>query len=171
MISVEGCIKGDNYKKVISFVLENSDAVMLIFQSYGHPFKKSLKAVRSVLKPFRIASRNNHKTKEDGFRWPGTISWDENSLIHADTYRLSEEVKKYILSADDIFSWIYPGRPEDISFFCNGECWLSTTAHEELCDIFDHESEIKYLLDSLGIEYTQMANSCERFVEKYSLEQ
>lgn len=170
MISVTGNIRGDDYKKVISFAMENSDAVMLIFQSYGRPFKKNIKNVRNALKPFRIASRNNHKSREDGFEWPGTVTWDDNSLIHADTYRLSEEVKEYVLSADDIFSWIYPNRPEDISFFSNGECWLSTTAHEELCDIFDHESEMKFLLDSLGIEYTQIHNSCECFVEKYSFE-
>lgn len=169
MISVTGSIKGDDYKKVISFVLENSDAMMLIFQSYGRPFKKSIKDVRNALKPFRIASRNNHKSRENGFEWPGTITWDDNSLIHADTYRLSEEVKKYVLSADDIFSWIYPERPEDISFFSKCECWLSTTAHEGFCDVFDHEYEMGRLLDSLGIEYQKYSGSCECFIEEYSL--
>ncbi len=48
MISVVGYIKGDDYKKVISFAIEHSDAVMLIFQNYGHPFKKKLKEIRMV---------------------------------------------------------------------------------------------------------------------------
>lgn len=169
MISVTGCIKGDAYKKVISFALENSDAVMLIFQNYGQPFKKRIQEIRKKLKPFRVASRNNHKKSDDGFEWPETVSWDEYSLIHADVYRLSPEVKKYILSADNIFSWIYPERPEDISFFSKGECWLSTTAHEGFCDIFDHEYEMECLLGSLGMDYLKTFAHCERFVEKYTL--
>lgn len=166
MISVEGYVRGDDYKKLILFALENSDAVMLIFRSYGRPFKKRIKEARNMLKPFRIASRNNHKIKEDHFEWPGTVTWDQ-TLIHADIYRLSPEVKQYILSADDLFSWMYPDRPEDISFFFKGECWFSTTAHEEFCDIFDHEVEIAHLLDSLAIEYSQDAEPCDRFIEEY----
>lgn len=167
MLSVIGCIKGDDYKKVVSFALANSDAVMLIFQSYGRPFKKRIKEIRHSLKPFRIASRTNHKMKGNGFEWPGTVSWDDNSLIHADVYRLAPEVEEYILSAEDIYSWIYPDRPEDIAFFDKGECWLSTTAHEALCDVFGLESEMAHLLDSLGIEYVRISEPCDRFVEDY----
>ena len=169
MISVVGYIKGDDYKKVISFAIEHSDAVMLIFQNYGHPFKKKLKEIRMRLRPSRIASRSNYKKSGDGFAWPGTVSWDTNSLIHADVYRLAPEVKEYILSAEDLYSWIYPDRPEDIAFFANGECWLSTTAHEELCEVFNYESETTQLLDSLGIEYVHILEPCDRFIEKYSL--
>lgn len=169
MVSVVGSIKGDDYKRVVSFALENSDAVMLIFQSYGRPFKRAIKAIRKELKPFRIASRSNHNAKGEAFEWPGTITWDKTSLIHADTYRLSPEVRAYILSADDLFSWIYPERPEDISFFFKGECWLSTTAHEAFCDVFDHEYEMACLLDSLGIEYEKNFEKPKRFSEKYAL--
>lgn len=169
MISVTGNIRGDDYKKVISFAMENSDAVMLIFRSYGRSFKKRIRDIRKYLKPFRVASRNNHQTKEETFEWPDTVTWEKTLPIYADVYRLSPEVKEYILSADDIFAWIYPERPEDISFFFEGECWLSTTAHEGFCDVFDHEYEMGCLLDSLGIEYMKTFDRCERFVEKYSL--
>ena len=119
---------------------------------FGRPFKKRIKEIRHALKPFRIASRNNHKNGEKEFEWPGTVTWTDGSLslIHADVYRLAPEVEAYILSADDLFSWMYPERPEDISFFYKGKCWIDTTAHEEYCNIYDHEPEMARLIDSIG---------------------
>lgn len=165
MISVIGEIKGGNYKKFASFALANSDAIMLIFQNYGHP-----KEIRHMLKPFRIASRNNHKNGEKGFEWPNTITYTDTSLIHADVYRLSPEVKAFVLSADDIFSWMYPNLPEDISFFRQGKCWLDTTAHEKYCNIYAHETEIAQLLDSMEIEYASYSGNYGEYIEKYFLE-
>lgn len=52
MISVEGYVRGDDYKKLILFVLKNSDAVMLIFRSYGRPFKKRIKEARNIAEAF-----------------------------------------------------------------------------------------------------------------------
>lgn len=168
MIAVTGCIRGEAYKALVSFALEHSDALILIFRSYyGRPFKKRIRETRDMLKPYRIASRSNRKSREESFEWPGTVTWDK-SLIHADLYRLSPEVREYALSVDDMFAWIYPDRPEDISFFYKGECWLSTTAHEGFCYIYDHESEITQLLDRLDIEYERDDEPCERFTEKYS---
>ena len=172
MISVIGQIRGEDYKRFVSFALSNSDAVMLIFQNYGRPFKKRIKEIRHALKPFRIASRNNHKNGEKEFKWPGTVTWtdDSLSLIHADVYRLAPEVEAYILSADDIFSWMYPERPEDISFFYKGKCWIDTTAHEEYCNIYDHEPEMARLLDSMGIEYESYSGDYGGYTEKYPFE-
>lgn len=168
MLSVIGKIQGEDYQKVASFALDRSDAIMLIFRTYGRPYKKSIREARERLKPFRVASRNNHKTDKEGFEWPGTISWDP-TLIHADIYRLSPEVREYVLSAEEIFAWIYPERPEDIAFFFHGECWLSTTAHEEFCDITGYEDEMASLLDSLGIEYDRCEDAGKPYIEKYTL--
>ena len=50
MLSVISGIKGENDKKFASFALADSDAIMLIFQSY----KKRNPKIRHVMKPFRI---------------------------------------------------------------------------------------------------------------------
>lgn len=168
MISVWGEIQGNAYRAFAEFAIAHSDAVMLVFRSYGRPFKQRIKDARKHLKPFRIASRNNHKSKSDTFEWPGTITW-EKTLTHVDIYRLSPEVRAYILSADDIFAWIYPDRPEDIAFFSGGECWLFTTAHEKFCNICKHESEAAELLDALGVTYDRDSEPCELYTEKYAL--
>ena len=171
MISVYGDLKGENYKKFVSFAMERSDAIMLIYCGYGYPLKKRIRDIRRMLRPFRVASRDNSKSYKKGkpeFEWPNTIS-RTNALICAETYRLSPEVKEIVLSADDIFAWNYPQRPEDISFFYQGECWIETTAHEKLFYICDHERESVKLLCSMGIEYKRYPWECERFKEKYTI--
>ena len=127
MLSIIGDIQGENDKKFISFAFEKSDAVLLVYRSYGRPFKRRIQEIRRRLKPFLLSSRNNAKMKKsaDGFAWPGTVAWDE-SLIHVCVYRLSPEVREYILSANALFDWIYPEwtvpRPTD-----GGRSTYSTT--------------------------------------------
>lgn len=171
MISVIGDIKGDDYKKFASFALAHSDAIMLIYCAYGYPLKKKIRDIRRMLRPFRIASRDNSKSYKKGipeFEWPNTISRTK-ALICAETYRLSPEVKEFVLSVDNIFAWMYPERPEDLAFFYQGECWIATTAHEQLCNITDHEREIAKMLCSMGIEYRRSPGHSERFKEKYTI--
>lgn len=170
MISVIDDIYGENYKKFMSFAFEKSDAALLVYQSYGRPFKRRIQEIRSRLKPFLLSTRNNAKMKKnaDGFEWPGTVTWNE-SLMHVCVYRLSPEVREYILSANDLFDWMYPERPEDIAFFSNGECWLSTTAHEKYCDIFGHEREAALLLAGLGVAYERFSAPCAPYAEEYTL--
>ena len=165
MISVYGDLKGENYKTFVSFAMEHSDAMMLIYCGYGYPLK------RRMLRPFRVASRDNSKSLKKGkpeFKWPSTISWTK-ALICAETYRVSPEVKEIVLSVDDIFAWNYPQRPEDISFFYQGECWIATTAHEKLFFIYDHEREVALMLTEMGIEYKRYPGECTRFKEKYTI--
>ena len=59
-LSVISEIKGENDKKFASFALADSDAIMLIFQSY----KKRNQKIRHVMKPFRIASEAAIKWQE-----------------------------------------------------------------------------------------------------------
>lgn len=41
MISVYGDLKGENYKTFVSFAMEHSDAMMLIYCGYGYPLKRA----------------------------------------------------------------------------------------------------------------------------------
>ena len=109
MISVYGDLKGENYKTFVSFAMEHSDAMMLIYCGYGYPLKRRIRDIRRMLRPFRVASRDNSKSLKKGkpeFEWPNTISRTK-ALICAETYRLSPEVKEIVLSVDDIFAWNY----------------------------------------------------------------
>ena len=155
MISVYGDLKGENYTTFVSFAMEHSDAIMLTYHTFDHPLKKSVQEIRKKLKPFRVAYRDNSKSLKKGkpeIRWAQTISWTP-TRIFVETYRLSPEVKEVVLSADDIFAWQYPKRPDDLSLFYQGECWVATTAHEKFFSTYDHEREVALMLTEMGIEY------------------
>lgn len=116
-----------------------------------------------------IATRSNQKNKREYFSWPGTETADR-SIIYVDTYHLSDEVKTYIRSAEGIFSWIYPDRLEDISFFKNGECWFFTTVHEKFFDVVDNENEMSEIFDSIGADYEVIDDGgCKKYIENYKL--
>ena len=92
MISVYGDLKGENYKTFVSFAMEHSDAMMLIYCGYGYPLKRRIRDIRRMLRPFRVASRDNSKSLKKGkpeFEWPNTISRTK-ALICAETYPRSE---------------------------------------------------------------------------------
>ena len=68
-------------------------------------------------------------------------------------YRFSAEIKNYLLTNKNLYAWLNPGYPEDISFFKDGYCWLYSVAHEDLCDIYcENEKEYEYL-KSIGIQF------------------
>lgn len=169
MLSIDIDLTGASYLKVIDFAFMKSDAVMLVYQSYGKPYKKKIKEIRRKLKPFLITTRSNQKNKNGYFSWPGTETADR-SIIHVDMYRLSEEVKAYIRSAEGLLSWMYPDRPEDISFFKTGECWFFTTTHEKFFDVVDNENEMSKILDSIGVAYEVIEGSgYKKYIEDYKL--
>lgn len=51
MISVYGDLKGENYKTFVSFAMEHSDAMMLIYCDYGYPLKRRIRDIsqRTIL--------------------------------------------------------------------------------------------------------------------------
>lgn len=171
MISLCGDLKGEDYQTFVTFAMERSDAVMFVYHTFGYQLKSQVREIRQKLKPFRVAYRDNSKSCKKGnpeIKWPQTISWTP-TLIFVETYRLSPEVKEIVRSADNIFAWQYPNRPDDLSFFNQGECWIATTAHEHFCNITDHEREIAKLFCSLGIKYRRYPGHSERFKEKYTI--
>lgn len=76
--------------------------------------------------------------------------------IHIETVyhmRFSKELKKELLSKNSIFDWVSPLLIEDVSFYKEDKCWLSSTSHEEQCYIYyTNEKEHNYL-KSIGIKF------------------
>ena len=65
-----------------------------------------------------------------------------------------------MLSNSDLYAWLNPNYPEDISFFKDGYCWLYSVAHEEMCDIYCESVEEYNYLRSIGIEFID-----DKFIE------
>lgn len=79
----------------------------------------------------------------------------KNNFIYNTEYfiKLNDITKREILEIDGIFNWRYPIMIEDFCLFKNGYCLLSSTTHEEKCEIFcKNEEEYEYF-KSIGIKF------------------
>jgi len=81
----------------------------------------------------------------------------EDGTLQETTYfiKLTKELREDILNRNSIYSWCGPLSVDDISFFNNGNCWLDSVAHEELCFIYCKDEEEYEYLKSIGIEFVE----------------
>lgn len=67
--------------------------------------------------------------------------------------KLRDDLKKEMLSKNSIFDWVDPLLIEDVRFYKEDKCWLSSITHEEQCYIYyTNEKEYNYL-KSIGIKF------------------
>ena len=86
-------------------------------------YKESKKPFLQKLLPYLVKVR--HKPEE----WPSTKCGDNSNKINFDInlYKACSEVRPHLLEPDGLFHWIYPYFPEDLCFFNDGYCRLSTS--------------------------------------------
>lgn len=153
-------IKNETYQKLIEYYFDKCDTVMFISNKDGFNDEevseliKSMNEMEDKLKKSYIKSINRSNWV---FRIIGDSSVIKDSNFNQRYkiyfYKFTEEVKDYLLSNQNLYSWLNPKYPEDVSFFRNGWCLLSTITHEEMCDIeVETEEEYEYL-KSIGIEF------------------
>lgn len=145
---------------------------MFVFRKDGFNNKqileidKSTEILKRKLKNSFLKSRNGSYwvfTKV-GYSQLGIAKYSDppnfDELFEILFYKTDKEVEKYLLTSKNLYTWLNPKFPEDISFFKNGYCWLYSVTHEELCDIY-YESEEEYnYFKSIGIEFID-----EKFTE------
>lgn len=70
--------------------------------------------------------------------------------------KLDNTLEEEILNIE-LYDWCFPLLLENLSFYKNGFCWLSSVAHEEICEIYfqeDDKEEYEYL-KSIGVEFIE----------------
>ena len=69
-------------------------------------------------------------------------------------FKLTNKLKQEILEKKSIYDWLNIGSLEDICFYKpDGNCWLESVSHENLCWInCDSQEEFEYL-KSIGIKF------------------
>lgn len=176
MFLINDAIKGDTYKKLIEYSFEKCNVVMFVFKKWGLDELK-INKLNDTMNNLELNFRKTLITKINRPFWVFTecfnckYSEDEfNSLFEIHFYKISETLKKYLLSNCDLYKWLNPAYPEDIAFFKDNVCWLSSVTHEKLCDIcVENEKEYDYL-KSIGIEFLETsfrkAIKKEIYVEK-----
>ncbi len=154
-------IKNEVYKKLIDYAFEKCDAIMLVSHPLGltdEEVKLLNKNIKELQEKFKLSiykiRHDNHWVYSAAYKGPGKYLPSEmKNQFNIMFYKLDNSIKEYLLTNKDLYNWINPDYPEDISFFKNGYCWLYSVAHEEMCDIYCESNEEYEYLKSIGIEF------------------
>lgn len=164
---IKGKIENEQYKRLIKYAFQKSDAIMFVFRKDGFndqqisKLEKTSNDLKTEFKDYILKIRNGaywvftkvgySKLGIYNSKFKDQPNFDK--LFEVLFYKTNKELEEYVLSNSNLYSWLNPYYPEDISFFKNGYCWLYSIAHEELCDIYcENEEEYNYL-KSIGIEF------------------
>jgi len=176
-------IENEVYEKLIDYAFNKCDAVMFVSRKDGFSDNKKMELDNTIsdlknnLENCFLKSRNGSYWvfSKVGYKRLGITGYSDptgfDDLFEILFYKAVDETKQYLLTNKNLYNWLNPKYPEDISFFKNGYCWLYSVAHEEMCIIYcDSEMEYKYL-KSIGIKFRENmfipTPNDELYYEKY----
>lgn len=87
-------------------------------------------------------------------------------------YRIASGVNEVLYRPSSVFNWGSGDYPEDLSFFKDGYCWLSTSSSLNIMYIHDSNPEFIEWFKGLGIFCVEMPNNPDienGFYEPYQL--
>jgi len=152
----------NTYKKLIEYYFNKCDVIMFVFRTDGlsiydkQQMKNKSELIEKQLKSSLIKNINRptwvfHESANSEYSCLSDEDFIQQFNIYF--YKCTEEVKKYLLSNQNIYTWLNPNYPEDMSFFKDGYCLLNTLTHEEICDIEVETKEEYEYLKNIGIEF------------------
>jgi len=131
-------VEGKGYEEFIDLVLRFSDKFLLVERKdmgSSDNLKKVLKKLESSLIEMKEQSE-----------WPSTMLGD-GATAKVYYYNIDNNSKKVLKEeSNSLFSWQQPKLPEDLCFIKGDNAWVSTSSHEEFCDI---SSEDKTIIDDI----------------------
>jgi hypothetical protein len=129
--------RGDAYKDLLRAALSTSNSGFLVVRDTNELAVSGI-AILNGLRPFIIEERR-------GSRWPGTVLLEADATIYR-FYLNADSLGRLERSADGLYDWLQPDRPEDLGFLRpNNTPWLFTSAHEPEGFIVAPEHEIEWL--------------------------
>lgn len=151
----------EQYGKFIEYMLLNSEYFSFIYFRYkeNEKMKKRTREIHDSLKNYKVKSKFTQE-------WAGTVSFDENHFYKLVLYQSKLEVKDVLCKVERLFDWDYPIAPMDISFYKNGYCWFSVTAHEQDADLYTDDKKVIEDLEQMGIELEYLYDTDEIFYLK-----
>ena len=64
--------------------------------------------------------------------------------------------KSFFENVKDLYGWLYPEFPEDISFYIDGELYMRSIAHERICEFYSESKELKRFLKNNGLQFCEL---------------
>lgn len=170
-------LKDKVYEKFIKYACQKSDAVMFLSSKRGFG-EKDIKILENTTAQLKTKYKESFLKSKNVSSWVGTSigitrkeKKEAEKLNEILFFRPSKEIKEYLLSNKNIYTWLNPKYPEDVAFFKDGYCWFYSVTHEEFCFIYcDTKEEYEYIR-SMGIkpmdEENIFFNNCELYYEDY----
>lgn len=92
--------------------------------------------------------------------------YKDKKVIHSIIYMFSldDDTKSIVLDNPNPFNWLFPNFLEDICFYDNDKCLLSTIAHEEVCNLYCESKEEYEKFKSMGIEFYEENYIPEQYI-------
>jgi len=112
---------GTTYRALLAFAEGHSGTFSLVWRKQL-AFGANADIVRRDLAPFLDAEGESDA-------WPGTKIFGHTAIVRS--YRLSPDSVRILATAERLYAWEAPERPEDLAFYTPaGRWWLGSIAHE-----------------------------------------
>jgi len=132
--------KENVYSDLLKFALNNCVSFSLVWRDQLK-FNNSAKEIEENLKPYLIKEEYTSK-------WPGTEIFKSKAKVRY--YKINQETIKILESADSLYNWLCPDRPEDLAIYLkNNNCWLESIAHEKESYIYIDEIPIEKIKEEI----------------------
>lgn len=119
-------VTGDAYIQLMKFLFEKSQEFILVIR-FDIIINDEINKIMDELSPFLIK-----KVRQTS--WANTTlvceACDSKAIVHY--FSSTNEALEIILNkTNNLFQWVQPSFPEDISFLIDGEYFFTTTTHEK----------------------------------------
>jgi hypothetical protein len=112
---------GDVYRSLLVFAAQQSSLFSLVWRRQLK-FDATANAIEAALRP-------DLESEKETREWPGTELIGHTAIVRR--YRLSTDSVAILASAERLYGWLAPERPEDLAFYReDSRCWLASIAHE-----------------------------------------
>lgn len=134
---------GSTYRRLMKVLCDHSDLFYFVT-------RKELKYDKEVIEQFRPYMKETYKTK----KWANTITKGPAATVYVieankDTCKLLQQL------SDNLYGWVAPRLPEDLTFIKNNFAWFTCTTHEEFGEFSfrsDHCKSLIQQIEGLKIE-------------------
>lgn len=138
------------YNALIIYLYNCCDTLSFLIPDYDYAedikYEDNIELFMSAIEPYII---KNYQSNE----YCGSKTGGKYNIYHV---TFDENVIGPLCAGLHLYNWIYPYLPEDLCFYKEGKCYLSSVAHEKLCWIYtEDEDEIKALKET-GLKFTEM---------------
>jgi hypothetical protein len=112
-----------DYYKLLQEMLTKADVFSLVVVS-TISLNDAGKEILNKLQPYLVEAIETSS-------WPGTILNDQKAKLYK--YNVSPNSIKILSSMNNLFSWLQPEFPEDLTFYKKGKPIFVTISHENDC--------------------------------------